>query len=309
MEKKNIFYIIIGLLCLLVILLLLSRNLLPITEREQFIPASLVKITGEPLIYYSENDNYKYTITIPAEIEYTGKWEIDNKAINSVDVVSFITFKGVTKKASVDGEGTFLLTKSNPKFEGELSADIESYAGPMNRLTGSSYDGEMMMHESVLLTTETDEGNEGNFLVTLESAGGSIGSSAQLRGKARFSIECETDARYIELVDWVFCEEGSDWYPEKYNKCEQYVEICDGIVHIRLVGPTRFGIAYSGGAIIHTDRVAIEAEEGKPFEPGESVEVSFWRSSDCVNEYNEFDELLSHCTRDFLGYSFLESIV
>lgn len=290
--ENVILYIIIGLVVLLVVSVLLSGNLLAIIEEGRFLPESMIKITGEPLISHSKNDKHLYTITIPAEIEYTGKWEIGGKGIDSVDVVSLINFKGIDKNASADGENTFLLTKINPKFEGELSAYIESDAGPIKKI-GSSYDSEMKRHESFLLTTEDD----GNFLVTFELYVYPYGG--------KFAIECETDKRYVELMDWLFCQEDSAWYPGEYNKCERYLEICDGTVHIRLVGPTYKKI---GGPYL-TDEVMIEAEGEKPFEPGERVEVSFWRSSECIDKYNSFDEILSNCARDFLGYSSLEGVI
>jgi len=289
--EKVIFCIVIGLLCLLIILILLSENLLPTTS---YLPESLVKIIGEPSISYSKNDNYEYTIEIPAEIEYAGKWEIEGKAIDSVDVVSLTSFKGIDKKASVNGEDIFHLSKSNPVFEGTLSAVIENDAGPIKKI-GDYYDEKMLAHESFLLTTEDD----GNLLVNL----GSIVGPPPYR--ALFVIECETDVRYIELWSWSFCEESSSWYPGEYEKCERYLEMCDGEVHIRLMSMPYKKIH---GPYL-TDEVIIEAKGGKPFEPGERVEVSFWRSSECVDNFNEFDELLSNCAMDFLGYSSLEGVI
>ena len=293
MESTNVVYIfIIVLVCGFLIIFLIFSNLLDVTGREEMLPETNIVITGEPVITCSGLGPYSHTITLPLEIEHRGKWEYGNY----LNIIPLITFKGVDKKPGA----IFTLTEADPSTEVGLVITIESDIGPIRKLEDYlglpyHYEGPMMVHESIYLTTE----EEGNFLVTLEEIKRHVKSLEKDITGAIFSVECEKEKRFIELYDWELCEEGNE-YSEQYEYCERYLDMCEGTVHIALIGPTEYDSEPT-----QTDQVIIDAEGDKPFPNPDSVEVSLWESNSCVNSYDSFDELRMNCIDYFRGYATL----
>jgi len=285
MELTNVVTIfIIVLVCGFFIIFFMSSNISAVTESGKLLPDSNIEITGVAEITPippSDDGPYLYNIILPLTIEHKGKWEYGNY----VEIAPLITFKGVD---TIPDIGTFTMLVTDQSIDVEMRATIESNIG-LIREERAPYDSQMKEHESILIETE----DEGNFLVTIEDI------YELMPTKVRFSVECETDKKTIELVEWRFCQEGSE-YSEQYEYCERYMDMCEGSIRIALMDTAAL-------ASKRVNEVIIDAEGGKPFHPAEFVEISLWETG-CSNDYDNFDELRLDCMDYFMGYASIQEV-
>ncbi len=299
MEKNVILYIIVGMITIFILISFVTTQSETFFANEKFRPPSKLTLNSIlPVITPSATKDFtgSYQVELFATVEYTGEWKLGEREINSVDIIPLIEFKGSDKKAKADGSTYFTLTKSDDTFSGTFSAELESNIAP-TKVVKNVYEGEMLKGESVLIETET-----GNFLVTLDDLV-KVYTHEPLPGtfiySSKLSVECQSDYKNFVLADWRRCEKDDGIYSGRYEKCEKYLDMCGGELYIRVDGPTAF---YPPSGPYKTSKIFIEASGGKPYDYLGEVVISFWRDSNCVAEYDTYDDLIVNCGDDYIGY-------
>ncbi|MFH0832117.1 MAG: hypothetical protein V1900_00115 [Candidatus Aenigmatarchaeota archaeon] len=253
--QEVVVLIVIALVCLAVAMSIFGGRI----SADELKPSPLVNVVvvGKPDIDVSDkkiDDKYNYAVKFSGIVKYSGELK------DTIDVIPLFSFKGVDEKAISDGN-RFTLTPEKPSFDGLISAEILS-SSPRIMKKGDYYKGRMKLHDSFLFSAD------GNFTVTLEKKDGC---------KAKFIVECMSDYRLFELEE---CKETN------YDKCERYLDICKGTVHVKMFS---------------CEEVEISVKGGEYYEAGDALDISFWKKTKCTEKEDEYKYLRSMCGRDFLG--------
>ena len=268
------------------------------TGKKADIPG-LIEVVGKPGIdipYDNLSGSYRYNIRFQARLEFKGEFSRFGQS-SFIDVVPLIRYKDRQQKALSGNKPYFRIDESRT-YNKEISAKIISAEPPIRSLESKSFSGEMKKGHAFLMK------DQGYFLITLEDIEQTLIEDIFCRDlgsgpidaricnpvcPARLRIACPSDKKIITLHG--NCDK-TDY------ECQRTVE-CDGTVYIS-VG--------QADCKNRNAQIVIEVSGGKPFshDIGESLEISFWRRSECVDGKNTYGDLRGSCGNDYIGgpYSF-----
>lgn len=265
-------------------------------------------ITNNPSVKFSEKPviniflagkdddlrNYEYSIVFPgAGVEYQGTMEDAYGPLEGLHIIPVIDFKGVSKKAFVDGlAAPFYVSNIARTFEGTFSAELLSSLpplepGPLQPDLANPFDGTLKAGDTIVLKS-----GENNLSVRLakmvKEETGFWSFLPYSQDSICFAIIDINCGEPVTLKMRKGCEEDK-------TDCDRYLKICNADVRV-LVTDTNCG---SKTANIH-----VEFSGGMEYNSDDVVGVSFWRKSICTDKgYTSYTELWDHCGDDFLGRS------
>jgi hypothetical protein len=223
-------------------------------------------------------NGFNYEVDIgPVEIEYKGD-------VEKIDVVAFGRYKGGFNKLLINNKADLKIENREEILDLLMKGVIQGTAGP-TKYENNFYSGLLREKESVIITTK--EG--GNFMVTLKE-------TCDSKEKSVFNAECQAFSKEMRLKEKNECNKSG-----LFAECNDEVFMCDGSVFVQMNGGNKCDKLY-------VEDVSIAANGGKFSEFKDKFDLSFWKKTECVNDFyggldEEYEELNARCAKDILSFT------
>lgn len=288
--------LLLGLILVIVTLLILVPLLKPASIDNSTNFPGLVEIANDPQISLSnkslDEGVYEYSVGIVPHLQFKGDFARFGEQRSYIDVVPLLSFKGVEIKATSDGLAYFRIDESRSYSE-PLEATVVSRKPPIEYIGSSLYSGEMKKGHIFLLEDKSQ------FLVELSSVESTVVEDVFCHRElgtglctatcwAYFNVKC-AGAEIEKKSERLRGECDSDT-----SGCERTIECKEGAAYIS-VKKTDCG---SDSADVQIE-VSSAVSSGEKL--GETMEISFWRKSECTEREDKYDSLRVKCNSDYLG--------
>lgn len=294
-----VFYLLIGLVVFSIIVFVQSSIIstgLPQRVQEELTENLVISLVGgmedgsklADIEVITLNDGtYKYRIHVNPRIKVTGSHM-------GFDVISIIRFKDRSIRAKVCEhdicEDDKFTVKPNKEIkEPRLFAEISSGIRPILDTEADYYDKKLRENMPVLIRKGASAVLVEAFIELSYKPVIDPNEKGIRICRAKFSLRCADEQRYSSYL--------IDCNPESSGGCKESIEICGGVVTID-IDDNPDGVDNNPDCLNQEMDVKIKYdEEGKKWEPGESVFISFWKDTTCARKVSDFRQLAVLCCK------------
>jgi hypothetical protein len=242
-----------------------------------------VKVSVSPLA----DGTYFYRITSEPELEVNVLTD-DLDEEGKVDVITIFSFKDRDVRGisvGPNGRDDRFTAEDGPNTP-KLEAEVTTIAPPIQDWRGRP----VPLEHGIPVIIRSNTGSPiiaTAFANKIYSITPSFDSTPLYDCEAKVEFYCEDDIKYTNFLKG--CETDDE-------NCEESVNVCGGNVYTR--------ISENPDCTKRIIPAEIEYKEGKSWDVGEIVGISFWKYSECTKKRTDFRELLVFCAKDRIGGKF-----
>ncbi len=288
MTHQVLYYILSSIIVLSIITLVAVRSFGPDSivqvAQNTLTPNVSIKLIDEnaKVTVVPMEDGYLYHITAQPALEITSDAEIEAFAV--------LSFKDIDVKAKIVNKETGAIYDNFSTKDGTIRIVFQAEASSSIPPLAEWRDGSPLEHEVPVLI----KSNTGAPIIVKARVKEVIDVDSPLLDttpyqecKADFEVYCYNDVKYTRYLK--LCESDD---PRRI--CEQALDVCGGNIEITVVDAPDCGERKIAANIFYKD--------GKSWNPGEMVGISFWNAK-CSEKTKatNFNELLFRCPEYRLG--------